>query len=521
MMRDGGQRSRPFHPLRRVLWVVLFLGMAGGSGGTFGQDDLAARQLETGDRLAAAGKVVQAQAAWREVVARYPDSPSASAALDRLGSTAYPAEELAARGQMPAASLDQARAMFETIVREYQASPQAPRALFKLGLLFSDPAAAFFDLDEAYARFTTITTLYPASEQVDQGLLGEADVLATQGQCQPALKPLSTLLLVHGESPLLDQAWFLAGRCLGRLGKLRAALRAFQELRDQIPASPLATVARDRTTHLARLLRGGSRAPAALYTRFDLLVPSLPAGERLRSVTAMAADEKNRIILVDERAGAVHVLDAKGRPLSRLGVRRPSAVFAHGDLLLVGADGEVVSGGKGTSLTGPGGRVSLLEIGFLGRDPRQRLIVWDRRTGSLLRYKRDLSFESVLVEGRERRIDAVTLAEDGTLYLLDARRERVSILPPGGGGTREMALAPAAGLPRPDTMAIDFLGNLFVMDRADRSLVVFGPEGKELAHLSSGRDATDPFPRPDALAVNRRGEILIYDERRRGVVVAR
>ncbi len=201
------------------------------------QEDLASRQLQNGDRLARDGKMEQALAAWRDVYERYPDSASAPMALDRLGAAAYPVERFELRGTVAGEAIARGRGYYEKIATDYRTSPLAARAAFKLGLMFSDPAARFFNLDEAYARFSTLISLYPGSQHVDGALYGLGEILARQGELDRSLIPLERVLAEHPAGEMAAEAAFLQASCLARLGARDAALRAFQIIRDQYPAS--------------------------------------------------------------------------------------------------------------------------------------------------------------------------------------------------------------------------------------------------------------------------------------------
>jgi TolA-binding protein len=484
------------------------------------QEDHAQRLLENGDRLKRDGKLEQAQAVWTELVTTYPDSIVAPTALDRLGTAAYPVEEFSLRGQIAPDGLLAARPIFERIAVDYRSSREAPRAIFKLGLLFSDPSSPFFDLDEAYARFSRITTVYRASDLVDEGLYGMGEVLLKQGQPQRALVPISTLLANAPDSPVGDDALLLKGTCLGRLGEYREAIRALQSLRDRYPASDHRILARDRNTHLVRMLRAGKDASSPLYSEFHFVSPGLSSEWRIRSVASMAASDANRVAIADSRADVIHVLDADGTPLSRTDVRQPSAVWLGPDGLLAASRGDLVMGARRFPLTFENGRETVADAGFVGRDALGRLIVWDRKSDDVLRFRKEVTFDALLSEGRRQRVDAVSVSEDGSVYILDARERTVRVIL-ADGSSRNLPIGLEELLRRPDLMAVDFLGNVYVMDTGSRGIGVFDSRGTVLARVVSGKEEGAPFPKPLALAVNGRGEILIFDDRRSGIVVAR
>lgn len=479
-------------------------------------DEIAARELANGDSLARDGKLEQASTAWRRVVERYPDSPEAPTALDRLGTAAYSVEDFHLRGRTPGIDPDSARSIYQSIAETHRNAPEAPRALFKLGMLLSDPDSSFYDLDESYGQFSALVTIYPESDYRDEGLYGLGDILAQQRQCRRALASLSRLDAEFPDSRWADDGLLLQADCLLRGGYREEAMRLYQDLRDRFPQSPGAGLARDRNTHLIRLLEAES---GPVYQQVRFIPARLPEAWRVRVVTDMEVDRRGNIVISDARAGLVQTLDHKGQPVSRVELRRPSAVWSGLDGLIIFADGSLVVGGQAMSLTGPGGGPVVGPAGLLARDPVGHFIIWDQKSGDILRFTRRGEFDEVMVASREFRFDVAVAGRDGTVVVLDGKAMMAHEFRPDGG-RREVSLE-SDELRRPRHMSRDFLGNLYLLDTVARVLEMRAPDGRLLARLTSGRADGEPFPRPAGLAVNGRGEILIYDERRAGIVVYR
>jgi TolA-binding protein len=508
----------PQRPAPLILTVALLAWPAGGPRPLAAPDDVASRQLENGDRLARDGKQEQAEAAWHDVVARYPDSIAAPQALDRLGSAAFPAEDLADLGRSTVPRAAAARAAFERIAADYRASRQAARANLKLALLFADPMAGAYDLDEAYARYSAVVHLYPDSDLVDDALFGMGTVLATQGAGVRALAPLERLAADWPASPLAERAHLLGALCLTRAGRLEDAALELQSLRRAAPESPLASEARERLTHLVRLIEARRPGGSPAYTRHRFLPLRVPAESSPRAIASMAAGEADQIVIADQRDGAVLTLDPGAALIERQDVPGAAAVWTDRFGTLIAAGGDLIRQGRRSPLTPRPGEEPPREIDFISRDGQGRLTIHDAKSGEILRYHPDLTFEKRLVGGKERRVDALAAAPDGALCLLDGRAKTVSCLLPSGGEER-ITLAPVEDLDHPDGLAIDFVGDFVVLDRGEKLVAVFDPAGAPLARIRAGDGAEPLLWQPGPLCVNLRGQILVFDQRQHGLAV--
>ncbi|MFQ5767743.1 MAG: hypothetical protein ACE5ID_07145, partial [Acidobacteriota bacterium] len=263
-----------------------------------------------------------------------------------------------------------------------------------------------------------------------------------------------------------------------------------------------------------------ARPPMKAYGRFTYLTPRLSPDWRLRSARSLFVGPGNHLWLADFRSGAVHLLGLDGAAGKRMELPHPTAVWEDSAGVVIGAGGAVVVNGRRIELADRDGRRFTGEIGFVARDRRLRLLVWEVKEAALRRFTATGKFDKVIFSAGPGGIEAVAASPDGDLFILDGRQRQVTVLS-AAGSKRVISLSLAASLRRPSHLAVDFMGHLFVMDRSSRTIGVFDPSGRVLASVSSGKTAADPFPRPEAMTVDQRGEIIIYDGRRDGLVIVK
>jgi DNA-binding beta-propeller fold protein YncE len=71
----------------------------------------------------------------------------------------------------------------------------------------------------------------------------------------------------------------------------------------------------------------------------------------------------------------------------------------------------------------------------------------------------------------------------------------------------------------PVDMAFDALGHLYVLDRGNGSVVVFGPKNRFVANVTIPEKSPGAFTRPAALGVDSAGRLFIFDERAKRIQV--
>lgn len=502
---------------RSVIALAGVLLAASPSGGA--EDPLARRTYANADQLMREGKVEQALKEFEQVANAYPESDVADDALYRMGAHYYPAESIDKLGGAPPASLKQAKEFFTKITAKYPREDTAPRALLKLGLIAMDPANPERNLDEAYASFSGVVNIHPGSDVVDRALLGAgyADFLAAR--YDKAIGSFVRAAEEYPRGPAASDARYYMGLAHARQGAYVRAMEELQLGRDLYPQAPVAERSFDLVTRLFKMKMlpevGGKR----LFEHDPAFAPVLdPAvmGARI----SLAVDSDGVIHLLDLNAGALVKLGSDGKSSGK-GTSMPGAR----SIAIDAADQELIAAGTrfraGAAMVAPtrqkGAQTEPFEsINAAAGMAAGVIALLDEEENEILLYTGDPAKLKTLYRDPEGRVrmTGLALGAEGNLYTIDRRGRRVLEIRPNGNAR---AIASTA-LQEPAALAANDLGELFVLDRRARSIVVMTAEGKTLETIVSQPATPGEFSEPTALAVGPRAEIYVHDAKRRTIV---
>jgi hypothetical protein len=109
-------------------------------------------------------------------------------------------------------------------------------------------------------------------------------------------------------------------------------------------------------------------------------------------------------------------------------------------------------------------------------------------------------------------IEDVAMLEKGTKTIFISDRD-------GKALGRIMSRGTGYELDEPVDVAFDALDQLYVLDRAASSVLVFGPNNRLVTTITMPADSPGAFTRAAALAVDPAGRLFIFDERARRIQV--
>lgn len=490
---------------------------------TTARDPAAQRLFDEAKRLEAAG---DQEAALRELGLLVQQFPRDTLAPKALLATAELSD---ARGDR-----DGARSALERLFNAYPRTLEAAAGFVLEAEIRVNQARSTQDLEEARTSYRRVPLLYgadrfPDLEPRSRALLESAEIGLRLGDVGGAAAEL--LAIVEDEPPgaWTPRARLLLAKALVHQGETTPAIDLFQRivLGDGAAGDGAAddgTAVDDGTRGEARrwlsllhrhVVRPAAGSPIWTTTR---RFPS--DGTALREPSGVAAGHTGRILVVDAKADMVFLVDADGGVLQRKALKdaeRPG--WSTDSWPHVVSDREV-------TLPFHGQRTGFLEprpdrenplkgMGAAARGIFGDWFVLARGYKGLLVYESRRRGTEVLAASRA---DFVDLAQDptGRVYALDARGKQVLRI---GHDRRSEGAVVRGAWRRPEALAIDALGKLYVLDRGNSTIEIYAPTGQRLQTLGPQLGNGVELRSPMDIAVDADGRLLIADRRLPFIVV--
>ena len=536
--------------MRRLLIGVVFLScaaLAGAAADKSKDDDrpLDARLFAQGMEAARAGRRDEAARFLRRVFTEFPDSPWAPPSILKTVELVYPVTSWGQIGSASPQSVQQAGELLKTLAQKYRASREAPQARVRLGYVGFEPAGPRLNLDEACGRFATAAQIYPDSAAADDALFASGMCDLLRGRPARASEMFARMLEEHPESPLAPEAQYRQGVALSLLDDASEAMLALQRVRTRAPESRFAAQALDRLTLLHRMrlqpalaaAAGGREgvAPVADPTASEgttLYRPDPDYGpgpaaqgttpaQAIRGVTDLSIDAQGLIVAASPKTPAVFRLDPKGRIQERIDHPGPDHVAAAEGLAVFISGREQIAVNQrnwsGTDLRDADGRTPS-DFGPIAVDSLGTVHLLDRRENAVLVYDRARRLVGAVrpPAGRDGRFVDIASGIEGAVCALDARARSVVVLAQGRE-TKRIDLTPL-GAADPAALAVDGLGDLFILDGASGWVYVGDSQGKRIAVVRPSRLVTDRTGTITAIEVDAQGRLYLAG-RKSGAVV--
>jgi len=466
-------------------------------------------------QLLRTGKPEEALKGFEQIYQSYGKSSQAADALFQSATYYYPTTEVDDLGMAGRESIQKAIPLLERIRRDYGTSSRAPEALYRMGLLALEPENPKANPDEAYAAFTSVVNVYPGSPLVGPALFGAAVSQMRSDSFGTAIEDFSRLLEQVPDFPGAPSARLAFGYCQLRADDFPRAMEEYQKVRDFYPSRAEAQVALERLTLLHRLRLDpsvGRRVSYQLDTTFPGKLQLLGA----KSLDSMAVDPDGNLLVGDGRGGGAIKVDPTGKVIGRIALANLQAVATdrRGTAAVTGG-GVFLMGTRQSPLVRPDASSTrpVKDVSALAVDREGRVLVADAKAGEVLLYGRDLNFEAPLHHTASGRLAAIQVGFDNQVYVLDSKERSISTYSDGKLLSRFKLDEPPVSISLPLDLAVDDLGDLYLVDGAAARVVVLDPTGKRVLSTLVGDKTKGGLSDPQRVEVDRQGRIYIYDRK--------
>ncbi|HVS16233.1 MAG TPA: tetratricopeptide repeat protein [Thermoanaerobaculia bacterium] len=505
---DGSRYRRRTAPAALVVLLLVCLVAPGPP--LEGQDEAAAqRLLQEAERQLASGNPTGAIAEYEALFTRFPNSRMAPRALLRW------AEVQHGQGDWRTAT-----DLADRLVQQYPASPQAAAAMVlqaRIQLANADDRDA---VEQARTLLGRVPNLfgpegYPSLEARTEARVRGAETGMLLGDLPGAALELLQAIEIENDSPWSARARIGLARVLLYSDSrsaidLATAVQLLQEAVDAGGAAAAGSVAgdaaaeaRDLLTTIHRLLLRPAAGTAPWISTSNL--PGIQAGKP----QSLAASFDGQVAVID--ADAV-VLRSGSGVVQRIGGLRNAGRpwFGDGGLLYVPIEGTVReipgSGSRRFYYEGPKPKdLDKIQAGAHGLFGEWW--IYDRSVDGVVVFDRRI--RKTLGLAPSSGIDVADLAAGplGRVYVLSPKSSRVTIFDAG----RRAVGGFVGSWNRPDAIAVDQLGNVYVLDRSARQVDVRTAAGARIATLGPVLPGGLELRSPEDIAVDAAGRVLILD----------
>lgn len=470
------------------------------------EERAAERLLLQADRLLEQGNPEGALAELAALVERLPQSRHAPAALLR-----------AATIQQRLGRTEQALATLDQLLEEHERTPEAAAGYTLRGALWVETAASTGDLERARTELRRVPTLFAGDAFAVLPARSEARVQAGEislqlGDLAGAAADFVAALEDEPRSPSTDRARLGWAQVLLEQGEWQAAADTLERVLTQPGVEGAhAPAARRWLSLIHRLLLRPAIGQAPWLKSQTLALPDV------RRPSGVATSDDGRLLLVDEGSESALLVESEGTVAERLAahdLRRPffdakGRAFVATRQTLLAAEAGSLPAAFSLERAKTLSKVVAVERSGLGD-----WIVADREVDGLAAF--DPTFGALAVIANPAFSEVLDLARDrrGRIYALDRRAGIVRL---GLDRTVESVIPLPAK--RPEALAVDGLGNLYVVDAAERRIEVYDREGRPRFTLGPALPQGPELKAPSDVAVDGAGRVYISDSRLPAVIV--
>ncbi len=465
----------------------------------------ATRLMIEAQRLSESGSRDAALLEYKALVDRFPRSTLAPQALAE-----------SARIRFELGGLDAAAVIAERLIEEYSSSGEGAAGLVLKARILVERATTVEQLNEALTLLKRLPNLYgrvryPLLEPRAEGRVLAGELLIQLGDLGAAAASFVEVIEDEPRGRFTLRAHIGLGRVLALKGQQIAALEAFQLAideglgNDDITSQRAVADARDRLSLLYRFWIRPTLAEKP-WTKTETI---RPAGIEWKKPDGVAVNADREVLVSDGAVGLVRI-DSSGKSTAAA-VRSPGRPFVdhRGSFYApLGSSIRRLEPPESRSFQSGGDKPKALDkIDTGARGPLGHWFLLDRSSDGVQVFLDDGTPKPPLGAGLD--IRDISVDERGRLYVLSQRPSKISIF----GLDGQVVSSFTGTWSKPTSLAVDWLGNIYVLDASENSVAVLNGKGEAVATIPASLPGVGALRSPTDIAVSPSGQVYLTDSR--------
>lgn len=468
-----------------------------------GSSDIARQHLESGLQFYNQERYKQALNDFQIIVTSMADTDFADDAMLYIGQYYLEVER----------DFDKARENFAALLQRYPTGDKAPGAYYYLGLVDLRSDRGGKALDDAMANFQRVIRLYSQSEFVPAALTASGLALERLGRWQEAVDVYSEVVSEHTNSSSAPSAQVGIGRSTVRLGDPFQGMLELQRARNEYPDSAEAAEALDLLTLVFRFYANPQFGRPISFQKDPTFQPQVQKFKdvlavRLSPTGIHVLEKGNKRVVTLDKSGKLTGTQAAADP-------RTLSIDPQGSLV-VATEKALIIGGRATVLKVPDekGPKPLEKIRAATRDRFGDLYVYDDSQRKVLRFDPGGNVKGPFPDSTPREVLLLEVDSLGNIMLLDKKDRTVEVFTPDGVRTARLQKRGAKwDLKKPVDVAVGQAGYIYLLDEDSGQVVVFDPSYQFVALLSASNLGGGALGKPKTLDADGTGALYVYDDK--------
>ncbi len=471
--------------------------------------DLARQHLESGIQFYEQQRYKQALNDFQIIVSSMADTEFADDALLRIGRYYLEVEE----------DFEKAKESFETAMRNYPTGDAAPGAYYYLGEVILRSHRGGAGVDDALANFQRVF-LYENNPWIPAALYTTGVALERQGKFQEAVDSYFQVVVEHPGSEWTAGAQLAVGRSSVRLGNPMEAMTELQQVRNLYPDSAEAEEALDWLTLLYRFYGGPSLGQPVRYRRDVAFMAQLR--DKFKDVKTLRISISG-IHVLERGRKRVLTFDRDGKLAGTIGSADPYDMFIdpRGGVIVTNSKGLTI-GGQPAVFAVPGdekGPKQLEKIRVAVRDRLAEVYLYDEKQKQILRFDAAGKLLGPFPDSNRREVLRMEIDRNGNILVLDKKDRDVVVFSPSG---RTIARLKKNGsswsFKKPVDIALDPAGYLYLLDQDQAQVAVFDGSYNFVTLLNTQSLGGGVLQKPVTLDVDASGDLYVYDDKEKAII---